>query len=1324
MRRRRFSSNTVRTVGALLPSDVLAKAMASEGLEGLNVEDYGFDADARLRDVVNDAWNEAKAHWWRLQSELRDLPEDDLTATAITRDRLLLPLLELLGFDEMEVLSSSIDVGGTDYPISHMWGSTPLHLMGARVELDARVPGIRGAARLSPHSLVQQFLNRSDRHLWGVVTNGTRLRILRDSVSLTRQAFVEFDLEAMFNGEVFPDFVLLYKVAHATRFAGDRSEDCLLERWIAAARNDGIRALDQLREGVETALTTLGSGFLGQRDNQALRDAVDAGDIDAKEMYRYLLRLIYRFLFLFVAEDRDLLLVPDASPEARDRYDRFYSTVRLRELASRPMGSGHSDLWEGLTALMDVLGRDEGEPRLGLAGMGSFLWSSDAIGPLADASLDNEELLIALRGLAYVVEDGVVRRIDFAAMGAEELGSVYESLLELHPSIDSDARTFILGGGAGSERKTTGSYYTPTELISELLDSALDPVLAEAAAKEDPERAILDLKVVDPAAGSGHFLVAAAHRIGKKLAEVRTGEPEPPAEAYRTAVRDVVSRCLFAVDINDLAIELCKVSLWLEALEPGKPLSFLDHHILVGNSLFGATPAAIAGGIPDDAFVALTGDDKKVVSALKKRNKRERSGQGGLLFDVHEAVGLGSELETLEEFNDSDLETVRTKERMLAEWKVSTAYAHARLVADAWCGAFTIEKTADSSVLTEAVFRNIRDGAAVGTPLLSEIEQLRNRFGFFHWHLAFPQVFNILEKSPEEGPGWKDGFDVVLGNPPWERVKLQEKEFFAPVAPEIAKAPNKAARQRLIDQLDAENPPLSRAFRRASHDAEALSHFLRRSGRYPLCGRGDVNTYTVFAELMRTIVGSEGRIGVIVPTGIATDDTTKHFFADLVERRSLASLFDFENKNIFPGVHSSYKFCLLTMTGPARPIDEAEFCFFAHSTAELRDPDRRFTLTSEDFRLLNPNTRTCPIFRTRRDAEITKGIYRRIPVLVDETRADGNPWGIEFGAMFHSSSAAHLFASPEDLGTWGATRCGALYATEDVRWLPLYEAKMVGHLEPRAADIVISANAVLRPGQPQVIASTEKRDPTRRPRPRYWVREPEVELWLAGRWDYGWLLGWRDVTSATNERTIMPTAIPRTAVIDTFLLALPDARPPHQSFLLAGLGSFVVDFVARQKIGGTHAKYYLLRQLPVISFEAVDGECPWGAGSLAAFTSVRIAELIVNSVDLSALGSALVGARVPYRINPARYSFLRAELDAAFFHLYGIDRHDVDYIMQTFPIVKRRDIAEHGSYRTKELILDVYDRMAKAIEIGEPYQTILDPPPADPSLRADVETVS
>ncbi|HLU30901.1 MAG TPA: N-6 DNA methylase, partial [Acidimicrobiia bacterium] len=871
---------------------------------------------------------------------------------------------------------------------------------------------------------MQEFLNRSDEYQWGIVSNGRRLRLLRDNASLTRSAYVEFDLEEMLEGEVYSDFVLLWLTCHASRLEGPAGKQ-LLERWREEAARQGVRAMDALRDGVERAIEALGSAAVGHPSNHQLRHRLETEDLDPQDLYRQLLRVVYRILFLLVTESRDLLLDPDADPTARQRYHRYYSVTRLRNLAETTRGSSHTDLWRQLQVVSDAL-ESRGEPALGLLPLGGFLWAAESTEALNDIGIPNSALLDAIRALTTVKVSGVVQRVDYANLGSEELGSIYESLLELHPEVNPVAGSFNLTSAAGNERKTTGSYYTPTPLIDELLNSALDPVLDRAAKSDHPEAAILDLKVVDPAAGSGHFLIAAANRIANRLARVRAGEDEPSPEQLRTAIRDVIGHCIYAVDANPMAVELAKVALWLEATEPGKPLSFLDHHIVCGNSLLGTTPELLEDGVPDDAFKALTGDDNDHVKELRKRNRAERKkGLAALPFGdtpdelLQHAADALAEIDALDDTSLPDVEEKRKRYEALLH---STEQRRLRLAADAWVAAFVAPKTGETPAITHAVVNTaLGDPDRMSQDIVDLVESLSTELRFHHWHLAFPDVFTEERGGRHHQAGWFGGFDVVLGNPPWERVKLQEKEFFASSAPEIAKAPNKAARTKRIDRLRKDNPGLWESFQRALHRSEAISHFLRRSGVYPLCGRGDVNTYTVFAEGMRTITGPAGRTGVIVPTGIATDDTTKHFFADLVETKSLVSLFDFENrKAIFPGVHRSYKFCLLTLSGTEHPIDEAEFCFFALDTGDLSDAERRFTLTPEDFRLLNPNTRTCPIFRTRRDAEITKGIYRRVPVLVDETREESNPWVISFQRMFDMANDAQLFRTQEQLEAAGA----------------------------------------------------------------------------------------------------------------------------------------------------------------------------------------------------------------------------------------------------------------------------------------------------------------
>jgi len=421
---------------------------------------------------------------------------------------------------------------------------------------------------------------------------------------------------------------------HQSRFEAEQPEQCWLEQWLSTSRSQGTRALDALRGGVEAAITALGTGLVSHRANTELKNALRDGSLETAELYREILRIVYQLIFLFAAEDRELVFAPNAAPEAKERYRRHYSVSRLRRVAQRKRGDAHTDLWQQLLLTFNLFATGDGEAALGIPFYGGLFINANPL--IAGSQIANLYVLEAIRALTTVTDGKSRRRVDYRNMGAEELGSVYESLLEQHPDVSLELGSFSLGSAAGSERKTTGSYYTPASLITLLLDSALDPVLAERIevarkAKRSIEEAILEFKVCDPACGSGHFLIAAAHRIARELAKVRTGDDEPSPAAQRHALRDVVSHCIYGVDINPMAVELTKVGLWLEAIEPGKPLTFLDHHIKCGNSLLGATPTLIERGIPDAAFDPIEGDDKKVASSYKARNKVARGGQMDLL---------------------------------------------------------------------------------------------------------------------------------------------------------------------------------------------------------------------------------------------------------------------------------------------------------------------------------------------------------------------------------------------------------------------------------------------------------------------------------------------------------------------------------------------------------------------------------------------------------------------------------------------------------------------------------------------------------------------
>ena len=992
-------------------------------------------------------------------------------------------------------------------------------------------------------------------------------------------------------------------------------------------------------------------------------------------------------LFTFVAEDRNALLDPHADPQVRRRYLDYFSTERLRRTSRRRRGGRYGDRWEALKVVWRGLGRVDGLPELGLPGIGG-LFDIGALDFLMECSLSNQALQSAVLSLSLVREprSQAMRIVDYRNLGAEELGSIYESLLELMPSWDPASKTYSLVVASGNQRKGTGSYYTPTSLVESLLDTALDPVLDDAEKSDEPEQALLRVTVCDPACGSGHFLVGAARRIAKRVAALRTGDPEPAPEAVRSAMRDVVGRCIYGVDVNPLAAELAKVSLWLEALDPGRPLTFLDAQIRIGNALVGSTPRLLADGIPDEAFKPIEGDDKKITATLARQNKAERSAQGRL-FDVDMVAAntaLAEQVEKVVAAPALSLGDVHVQEQRLRAYTESTAYRQQLVAANAWCAAFVWPKSLGAPpAVTQRTIAALIDGDDKLTDKQrDEIERLTAEYRFFHWHLEFPHILptEFTDDTVNETTGWYGGFSVVIGNPPWERVKLQEQEFFASRDPEIAKAPNAAARKRLIAALPSTHPALHDAFVAQKRSAEGVSHFMRNSGRYPLAGRGDINTYAVFAETDRELLGGRGRLGVILPTGIATDATTQYFFKDLVDNAAIASLFDFENrKPLFEAVDSRFKFCLLTLTGRDLREPAADFAFFAHDPTDLDRPGVRFALSPEEITLLNPNTGTCPVFRSRRDAEITLGIYRRVPVLLRESHPDGNPWGLQFMRMFDMANDSGLFHTKQELEADGWKLRGNVFHRGNQEMLPLLEAKMFHHYDPRWATY--EPDGTIRD-----VTLAEKQEPDFVVYPRYWIAKAEVDAKLRERWDHDWLLGWRDICRSTDERTMICSILPLAATPDGALLMLPSHDPQP---LVACLSGFVYDFATRQKVGGTHLKYFTVYQTPVLSPTSLQRKAPWSV-------SERIDEWLTSRVDALRLT----------RWQPIEErTQIRAELDAALFHLYGIERDDVDYIMETFPIAKRKDISAHGEYRTKRLILEIYDSMAESERSGKPYKS-------------------
>lgn len=1386
-------------------------------LDGVRPSDYHLSPAERLNEAATRAYNRLTGVWSAFRDTIAKLPVEAIGTTE-TRERWLLPLFQELGYGRLQP-QRSIDVEGKSYPISHQ-ASEPvaIHLISCKWDLDKRNPIAKSETKLSPHSLMQEFLNRSPEHLWGFLSNGFKLRILRDNVSLTRAAYVEFDLQAMLDNESYSDFFLLYLLCHQSRVEvkTDESgrklapETCWLERWYNTSLSEGVRALDELRDSVQFAIESLGAGFLLHPANAELRDKLKTGALSVHEYYTQVLRQVYRLLLIFVAEDRDLLIPADVAPETKDLYLKYYSTYRVRELAQRKRGTRHTDLWQQLKLLF--AGLHSGNPSLGLPALGSYLFKSESTPDLADCLISNSDLLSALRSLCYTQKNNVFQPINYRNLGPEELGSVYESLLEMSPEVNLEAGYFKLSIVSGSERKTTGSYYTPTALVNCLLDSALEPVIEQALRSRDsfPEQTLLSLKICDPACGSGHFLIAAAHRLAKRLASIRAGEEEPAPSIIQHALRDVIGHCVYGVDLNPMAVELCKISLWMEALEPGKPLTFLDHHIQCGNSLLGCTPELLQKGIPDAAFTALTGDDKDYCSKYKKLNKEERDKDVLDIFSGDEQPWdhLGKHapyLINLNQMDDTNLENLNRKEEAYAEIMRSSGYLNSKFIYDAWCAAFVWKKSPSETFpypVTQRLLDNIEANPySVNPAIRAEIQRLAEEYRFFHWHIAFPDVFEawrahhpLASPGPPAQPAGGErevqgrqagqasgpntpplttyhsplassGFDCVLGNPPWEHNELKEKEWFVGRDSEIAEAEG-AKRKKLIASLASYNPGLAEEYSNALRYYQTTSLMYNKDiGLYPLCGRGRINTYTIFAELNRKLLSEGGHCGCIVPSGIATDDTTKFFFQDLTDSGSLVSLYDFENREgLFPGVHRSYKFCLLTLRAPltTSPPGQlatlpSDFVFFAHNIADLSDQQRHFQLSAQDIALINPNTRTCPIFRGKADAELTKYIYRRVPVLIDENDPEhGNPWGISFKqGLFNMTSDSHLFRSKEQLEAQGFELQGNHFVKGGERYLPLYEAKMIHHYNHRFGDYADLPEGSDSTQLPE-IPNTSLKDSNYEPLPRYWVLETEVEK--ITKLNNGYLMGFRGITNTTNERCVIGTVIPLSAVGNSFPIWQSQLKSQDIMRFVSCMSSFACDFVARFKLGGTNFNFFIAQQLAVLSPETYTHPvCLLLGKSLTAC----VLELLYTSYSLQPFALDCGYDGPPFIWDEERRFEIRCELDALNFHLYlGTEkewrdseiaslrdtsspsghlttsplttyhlttspsghlatyfptpRHAVEYIMETFPIVKRKDLRDYGTYRTKRRILEIYDHMTHCLTNNTEYLSTLNPPPGPP----------
>mgnify|MGYP000914549847 FL=1 len=766
-----MSYPSIRIEGAIFSPDILERL---EEAPGQRPTDFNLDTGTKVKDEIARAWADAQDYWRIFQRKLESLKPDS-PATTETRQQWIVPLLGLLGY-QLEYQAKGVELNGKNYTISHRAtnrGSTPVHVFGYReaAGLDRKPERTHiGAPRMSAHGLVQEYLNLHD-ELYGLVTNGRLLRLLRDSSRLIKLTYLEFDLDRIFTDGLFADFAVLYRLLHATRLplSNDAAAESLIERYHQDSLDSGARIRDGLSKAVEQAIRDFANGFVTHRDNEALRQSIRDGKLSPEIYYQHLLRLIYRLLFLLVIEERDLIFPVTATRQQRDIFRRYYSVERLRLLSEKRhlADKRFHDGWLGLLATFRLFEAHGPGEKLGVAPLAGDLFSPTAIGPLAQCKLGNDVLLGCLRslGLYQHPDNGQTIRVNYAALNVEEFGSVYEGLLEFQPIFIATGERVEFDFAQGDQRAATGSHYTPDDLVQPLIKHSLDYLIVDALKKPDPAKALLDLRVADISCGSGHILLAAARRIATELAVVRTGEEQPSPGAFRAAIRDVIRECIYGVDLNPLAVELCKVALWLEAHTPGEPLNFLDHHIKCGNAIVGfARREEAERGVPDEAFKTLPDDDKDTAALLRKRNKKERedhaAGQlplsASLQKQFDDILRGWNELNRLPEHTPDEIEAKKARYLSFTQSKDSWLLHQ---IASIPIAQFYIPKATDNlqKFVTDAAYRRYWKGELSPQGLATaEAWAMAERKRFFHWFLEFPEIMD------------RGGFDCILGNPPYK----------------------------------------------------------------------------------------------------------------------------------------------------------------------------------------------------------------------------------------------------------------------------------------------------------------------------------------------------------------------------------------------------------------------------------------------------------------------------------------------------------------------------------------------------------------------------
>ena len=1260
----------------------------------------------------------------------------------------------------------------------------------------------------APSSQMLRYLSRadvtSDRAVkWGLLTNGGVWRLYWQDARSRAEEFFEIDLAALLGLPGVQAEIGNYAPGHGLRlfFLLFNRAAFLTQTWDSENRSFHAYARNEARAYEERVSQDLGKRVfedifptlaqaLAAGDLQAVKEDVSYGQFKRQrysaayldEVREAALILLYRLLFLFYAEDRRLLPVDDS------RY-RAYSVRALREEVRDKNDAGGKwsstmvRLWLSLKGAFWLI--DSGDDSIGMPAYNGGLFNRSRSLLLERTQIPDAILAPIIDALSRRTEDLFHGWINYRDLSVSHLGGIYERLLEyslVHEvQAADDYRDLeeinrVVARPASFARKVSGSYYTHDDLVRLILRESVGLLATERVAefektiaswkkrtalnpgdwdrldKVDPASAILELKICDPAMGSGHFLVALVDFMADRVLETATaaqllvaeqpwaahlverGRPwESPllarmAEIRRSikrqashhgwAVTDaqlddrhivrrmVLKKSIFGVDKNLMAVELAKTALWLHTFTVGAPLSFLDHHLKHGDSLHGERLPAVQADLQQLGMLFQQAEMQRLESAAK--NLQQVADQTDVdIAEVQASKRLAEEADAQVAPLHALLDFWRAMRWLQPGWPPANARKLGALGDDTLRLALSeVLNPARNLVVTLGAGKLDGSGAAVdaANALLQRTRALAQQEKFFHWWTAFPTAF----------AGANPGFDAVIGNPPWDRIKLQEVEWFAEREPNIAAQPRAADRKALIAALQKKKAPLAADYALAVDRAEANARVLGKAGDYPLLGGGDVNLYSLFVERAQALVRPSGVVALLTPSGIAADKGAAVFFKSIATTGRLGALFDFENRKVFfADVHASFKFCTLVFGGPARRFENTRCAFFLHALDDLAAPERTLRLSAEDFARVNPNTGAAPIFRNARDSRIAMQVYAQHTVLVQHGAGNAqaqNRWAMQYVRMFDMTTDSGLFRTAKWLQDEGFSRAdlGRWRKGDQCAW-PLYEGKMLQAYDHRAADVVVNTGNLHRAAQPSPITARAKADAGRMPAPQYWVPEPELAE------DVQYVLGYKDVTAPTNMRSMIAAILPRAGFGNTVPLLLPSSTSAPQerarisALLLSLINSSAFDFLARQKIQGQHLNWFILEQLPVIAparFEEPLPE-PFTAAmrkaglmnghhanpSFADFVIPQVLALSYTAHDLAPFARDLgyVDAQgevlPPITWNDADRRARLAALDALFFHLYGLGADDAAYMLDTFPIVRQQDEAAFGHYRTKADVL-------------------------------------